>query len=246
MIVSYKPEFFDYVSQLAKINKVIIMRRDGDKVKIEMSDADRQMSYCFNAPAEYFAIDGKIAFMDFNDFYEFYRFFDNPVIDVREGEIVVGDANSKITYIPANVALAEQKYKRPVIATIPPDYQLSIPADSVATIKSSIRLIRNSNPVAARFNTDLSSNTVTIKVFNLMANAESKVHSHTYDTRFAMNNVGGMVEDKSIEIFADFFNKIPSNKDYEITVAAGLVKLKMLTDDGVNLEIFTARRAGSK
>lgn len=83
--LTYKQNFIDVMSDLAKINPQLIFKNnDEEKVEVKAISNDKAVCYILNAPKNYFSFDSEsLAMIDYNRFHSYFNVFNKPNSDEK-------------------------------------------------------------------------------------------------------------------------------------------------------------------
>lgn len=232
--VQYNKHALDIISALTAINQSVIFERDEDnedRIVSKSADSNKSIAYIFSAPKEVFDFDGdECSFYNFNDFYTLFNIFDEPTLEQNDTEITVKENKSKLKFRLTDKELIKKLFNKVNFGDSDVDFVLD--ADLVKKIKS----LASGNAVNAdRIKFSVEGNELNYKLYNTK-------HHNTFDETFEVENNSD--EDFDIEVDIKIWNKIP-NASYKVSMKEeGLVRLTMIRDDDVIVEIYTADMEG--
>jgi hypothetical protein len=98
--IEFKKDCIEYINDMAKINPLIRISKDGDKLNIIRLSVDQSIFAKMTMDIKGFEfVDDEISFIDFPDFYRFFKLFKEPNISQDNNALVIEENNSKIKYV---------------------------------------------------------------------------------------------------------------------------------------------------
>lgn len=227
MSIIYKTEYFDLIQDLTTIDKSIIFDREDDNVVVRRNDQEKTVAYILKAPVKYFDIDERIGLYDYVEFYRFLKTIENVNIIKKNNKLVLSNKSSKLNYLLSNVETMKTGPKK--ISFNDADFEFELDKDSLH------ELIKIHNTIKSRVATfSCKDNEITIKIFK-------DEEDNSFEKIFEAKNLSGIKESIDFDIFSDLFEKLPTKRDYTVSIKSpGYLKIS-LKDENINLNIFTGR-----
>lgn len=227
MSIKYKSEYFDLINDLTSINKSIIFDKKDDSVIVKRNDQEKTIAYILKAPAEYFDIDERIGFYDYVEFYRFFKTIDNPDIIRNHNKLVLSKGDSKLNYKLSDTERMKTGPKKVNFTDV--DFEFELDKESLNEL---LKIHTNIRSKAATFS--CKGNKIIIKIFK-------DEEDNSFKKIFEGKNLSNIEESIEFNIFSDLFEKLPSKKDYIVSIKApGYLKIS-LKDEIMELNIFTGR-----
>ena len=232
--ITYNKTALDIISALTTINQSVVFQHDEDDDSIVISkaaDANKSIAYIFSAPKEVFDFesteeDSECGFYNFNDFYTLFNVFNEPTLEQDGVDITVKENKSKIKFRLTDQELIKKTFNR--VEFEDPEVSFMMDYELIKKIKD----LASGNKVNAdrvKF---------TVDGTELKYDLYNTKHHNTFDETIEIENDGDA--DFSIEIDMKIWNKIP-NASYKVCMKEeGLLRLTMVRDDGIKVEIYTA------
>ena len=231
--IEYNQEFVDLVSELITINKSVILEpcEDVGKICLSMADGDKSIAYNLSAPIEYFNLTEPIAFYNFGEFYAFYKSIKNATLSIDGNKIIVRGDGSKINYLLSDIDVVSEYKPKPLVVNNP-NITFEVPAVVLSEMNKMIGLAKAKN---VKIVSNIEKKYVTLKIHN----GDS---DHSAERRLPVADMD-LESDFEMDILSDHLQKIPSGKSYLFQIKdAKVLKISMLGDENISLNIFTARK----
>ncbi len=228
--IEYNKTALEIISSLTGINQSVIFEKhedDDDRIISKAADSNKSIAYVFDAPKEVFDFDGdECSFYNFNEFYTLFNVFEEPDLEQDDAEITVKEKRSKIKYRLTDSELVKKSFNK--VNFVDPDIDFVMDSELIKRIKS---LASGSSVNADRIKFEVSDEELKYKLYNTK-------HHNTFEDVLDIENPNDV--DFTIEINMPVWNKIP-NASYKISMKEeGIMKLEMVRDDEISVQIFTA------
>ena len=229
--ISFKKTTIDLIRCLTTINPAILIEQEDEQLVIKSADSSGSVAYIFNAPKEHFGFNGdEVAFLDFNDFHRLLSVYSSPKITQDEDDaldLVISEKRSKISYRLTNSEIIKPGFSE--IEFGDSDVEFVLSNDDVKHINKMIQLV-NAESIKISVNGD-----------NVKFTLFSKMSTNTFEEEYTAD----VSTDKEFEIniTKDTFAMIPSNNYRICAKEEGIVKLSMIREDDVTVDIFVAEES---
>ena len=225
--INYKSEFLNLVNDLTLINKSIIIDKDGDNILIKRSDSDKSVAYVLGAPNEYFGMEKEqIAFYNYTEFFQFLTTMETPDIAIQESKIVLKKGKTKINYLLSNPESIAPGPKKIDFSNV--DYEFELDAGTIDELNKMHSLIK-----AKRCGFITDGDEITLKIFN-------NDKDNSFQKKLPLTRVSSTQEEVDFKIFSEIVTKIPSKRNYKVSIKnPGYLEFS-LVDESIDLKIYTA------
>ena len=228
--IEYNKTALEIISSLTGINQSVVFERDEDdedRIVSKSSDSNRSIAYVFEAPQEVFNFEGdECSFYNFNEFYTLFNVFENPELEQNDSEITVKENRSKIKFRLTDSELVKKSFNK--VKFEDADIEFVMDSELIKRIKT---LASGNSVNADRIKFSVEGEELTYKLYNTK-------HHNTFDEKLDVENEGDV--EFTIEVDMKIWNKIP-NASYKISMKEeGILRLEMVRDDEISVQIFTA------
>lgn len=228
--IEYNKTALEIISSLTGINQSVIFEKsedDEDRIVSKASDTNKSIAYVFDAPKEVFDFTGdECSFYNFNEFYTLFNVFDEPDLEQDDAEITVKENRSKIKYRLTDSELVKKSFNK--VKFEDADVEFVMDSELIKKIKS---LASGSSVNADRIKFFVDGEELRYELYNTK-------HHNTFDEILDIENPNDV--DFTIEVDMKIWNKIP-NASYKLSMKEeGILKLEMVRDDEISVQIYTA------
>ena len=225
--INYKSEFLNLVNDLTLINKSIIIDKNGDNILVKRNDSDKSVAYVLGAPNEYFGMTSEqIAFYNYTEFFQFLSTMENPDISIKDSKIVLNKGKTKINYLLSNPESIQPGPKQIDFANV--DYEFELDAATIDELNKMHSLIK-----AKRCSFTTKGDEITLKIFN-------NDKDNSFQKKLPLTRVSSTQEEVDFKIFSEIVTKIPSKRNYKVSIKnPGYLEFD-LVDESIDLKIYTA------
>lgn len=229
--IAYNKTVLQLISELSVINPQVIIKRNDDTGRIDISCANttRTTIYRLSAPLKAFEFeDDCIAFYNFQDF---YKFLDAAGVaslyqDERDPSLLVIDGETgKLRYNISNPDVIKDGPKKVPFEN--PAAGFTLQAATLVNLTKMVNLVKSENTMLT-----FDGETVNMKLYN-------NVHKNSYDTDLSLTNT--VDEAFTMTILNEIYKLLPSGYDYSVEVIReGLIRFTLISEADISVEIFTA------
>ena len=203
--INYKSEFLNLVNDLTLINKSIIIDKNGDDILIKRSDSDKSVAYVLGAPNEYFGmVNEQIAFYNYTEFFQFLSTMETPDIQIKDSKITLNKGKTKINYLLSNPESIQPGPKQIDFSNV--DFEFDLDASTIDELNKMHSLIK-----AKRCSFTTKGDEITLKIFN-------NDKDNSFQKTMPLKRLSGMNEEVDFKIFSETITKIPSKRNYKVSI----------------------------
>jgi len=227
--VSFNKEVLSLVNELASINQSIKLFKDNGKVVIKTQNPQETIAYILTTEDMSFDFDGdEIAFYNYTDFYKWISTLNATSMSQDDnGMLQIGNGRQKGLYQTSDTDIV--KGGRFDIDFGEPDATLVLSVDDLKELQKLRSLVAKEG---TNLKISFSEKTAHIEISSTESN-------NVVETDIALERT--VEEDFSLRISDEFLSTIPTKYSYRVDVLqAGLVRLSMNNDIGVDVEIYIA------
>jgi len=229
MQVTYNSELLKAINDLTIINDRLAINKEDEEVNIKASDEAHLIMYHLSAPLENLNLSDTIAFFDYSRFYNKFSMFENPTLEIDEGNITCKSGNRVATHNLASTSVIGNAFNKINIPSI--DMKFKLTAEMIKNFKDlTSSAYFDSNRITLDFNNDVAS-----------YKCHSTKHANTFTDDLTAERV---TEEKfDVTIDAKVLSLIPS-ANYDVSVSsAGIMEMAMERTDNISVKLYVARVA---
>lgn len=227
--VSFNKEVLSLINELAAVNQSIKLYKEDGRVIIKTQNPQETIAYILTTEEQSFDFDGdELAFYNYSDFYKWISTLNATTMSQDEnGMLQIGNGRQKGQYQSSDTDIV--KGARFEIDFEEPDATLVLSVDDLKELQKLRALVaKEGNNLRISF----SEKTAHVEIYSSETN-------NIVETDMALERT--VEEDFSLRISDEFLMTIPTKYSYRVDVLkAGLVRLSMNNDIGVDVEIYVA------
>ncbi|MFA5484930.1 MAG: hypothetical protein WC260_01650 [Candidatus Pacearchaeota archaeon] len=224
--INYKSEFFSLLNDLTTINKSIIIDCD-ENISIKRSDPDESIAYILEVSKDYFDLNtDKIAFYNYMEFYQFFNTMDSPDLSIKDNKIILTKGKTKINYLLSNPESIKAGPRKINFSNV--DFGFNLDTSTIDELNKMHSLIKAKRCV---FTTD--KDEITLKIFN-------NDKDNSFEKVLPLDRISDCSDELDFKIFSETITKIPSKRNYRVSIKnPGYLEFALIDDD-INLKIYSA------
>jgi hypothetical protein len=229
--VGYNATALEIVNTLTTINAAIAFDVEKDEdteeesIVIKSADSTKSIAYIFKAPKEAFAFNGdSCTFYDFKEFYSLLNIFDAPQIQQDGVNLYIREGKQKVSYRVTDREMIKKAFNNVPVEN--PDVNFTLDANLVKKIKD---LKGSVNAEYVKFT--VSGSELTYTLYN-------PKHPVKFEDTFDVTN--NTEAEFSMQVNVGVFLKIPLASYKVDMLESGLMRLTMIRDDEISVQLFTA------
>lgn len=225
--ITYKSEFFNLLNDLTPINKSIIIDSDDETITIKRSDPDESIAYILEVSKDYFDLNtDKIAFYNYMEFFQFLSTMESPDLGIKDNKIILKKGKTKINYLLSNPESIKSGPKKINFANV--DFSFDLDSSTIDELNKMHSLIK-----AKRCVFDTNDEDITLKIFN-------NDKDNSFEKVLPLTRVSDFDGELNFKIFSETITKIPTKRNYKVSIKNPGYLEFALVDDNINLKIYTA------